>query len=160
MSSESKKYKRKWSNYLIFPRFQLSLLAINLFILIGSIGVVAYQVRMHSEVLLGFARKHNLHLNQTFIEMMENFKGELQMTLWLAVMASVLVCLIFTVVFSHKVVGSLYRLKSYFKDIVSNGYQGKLVFREGDLSPEIPEIVNEAIEKIQKDERESGQGVS
>ena len=160
MSAQKKKYQRKWVNFLIFPRFQLSLLVINLMILFGAIGIIAYQANKNLMVLKSFAVQHNIHTNQIFLEMMESFRGELQMTLWLAVIASLIVCFIYTIVFSHKVVGSVYRLKSYFKDIAVNGYQGKLVFRDGDLNPEIPEVVNEAIERIKKDEKSPERGVS
>ena len=81
--SEPKKYQRKWKNYLIFPRFQVSLLFFNTLIVIAAVLVVGYQFDKNLEVIDAMAGRFNLQNNQIFLEMMEQLKADFMMTLWL-----------------------------------------------------------------------------
>ncbi|MEX1099727.1 MAG: hypothetical protein WEB87_04835 [Bacteriovoracaceae bacterium] len=150
--NSSKVYTRKWSNFLIFPRFQMVLLFINLFILSGSVGIVVFQIKKSWDVFNSFAIQQNLVHNQSFLELVAEQESNFFMTLWLAAVLSLVFCSLFTVVFSHKVVGSMHRLKSYFQDVAENGHKRELTFREGDLHKEVPDIVNAAIKRIKEDE--------
>ncbi len=158
--SEPKKYQRKWKNYLIFPRFQVSLLFFNTLIVIAAVLVVGYQFDKNLEVIDAMAGRFNLQNNQIFLEMMEQLKADFMMTLWLVFVSTLLLCFGFTMVFSHKVVGATHRLKQYFKEVTENGHSYDLTFREGDLDPELAEVVNEAIGKIKKDNDSPERGVS
>lgn len=158
--SEPKKYQRKWKNYLIFPRFQVSLLIFNILIVVSAVLIVGYQFDKNLEVVDSVASRFGLASNQIFLEMMQELKADFIMTVWFVFLATFTLCFGFTVVFSHKIVGATHRLKQYFNDVKENGHSYDLTFREGDLDPELADCVNEAIAKIKEESESPERGIS
>jgi len=142
---------RRLSNYLIYPRFQLSLAFMNIFIFLGGMGVVSYQTYKSFSLIEGIAIDLNLGADTTYTKIIE-FQKELVLESSLSVIVlGVLLVLIFTLIFSHKSAGAVYRLKKYFIDISEKGYERELNFRDGDLHPDLPEVINAGIQRIKDD---------
>lgn len=142
---------RKLSNFLIYPRFQLSLALMNIFILLGSLGVVSYQSFKSFSLLEGIAVDLNLGSDSTYFKVIE-FQKQLVLESSITIMIlGILLIMAFTLIFSHKSAGAVYRLKKYFQDISQNGYERELNFRDGDLHPDLPEVINKGIKRIKED---------
>ena len=143
--------KRRWVNYLIYPRFQLSLILMNLFILLGSLGVVYYQAHKSLSYIHGLAMKVDISPDSSFFRLVGLQKELVFEAIVTAMILGPVILLIFTLLFSHKSAGAVHRLKTYFLDIAENGYKKELDFRDGDMHGDLPKIVNSGIERIKKD---------
>jgi hypothetical protein len=150
-NDEKTQPKRKWLNYLIYPRFQASLILMNLFIFLGSLGVVYYQTYKSFSFVHSLAMQIDVTQDSTYFRLV-GLQKELvfESILTSMILGSVLV-LIFTLLFSHKSAGAVHRLKIYFLDIARNGHRRELDFRDGDMHGDLPEIVNSGIDRIKND---------
>lgn len=143
-------YKRKFKNYLIFPRFQLMLIIINQVIMTICFGLVFYQVFASFQNLKEIGMKLSFPAESPYFKLIDLHHQEINNYLLVAAIMSYILSFIFTLMFSHKVSGPIYRLKKYFEDMGENGYSNDLSFRDGDYYSEIPSIVNKAISKIKQ----------
>ncbi len=63
---------------------------------------------------------------------------------------SMIFFVIWGILISHKIAGPLYRLTNFFKNANGDKFEKKLSFRPGDFFLEIPDAINEWIDKSQK----------
>jgi hypothetical protein len=143
--------KRKMINYLIYPRFQLSLILMNLFIFLGGLGVVYYQAYNSFNYIHNLAMKIDISPETSYFKLVGLQKELVFESIITAMILGPVVILVFTLLFSHKSSGAVHRLRTYFLNITENGYKAELDFRDGDMHPDLPEIVNKGIKRIQKD---------
>lgn len=143
--------QRRWKNYFIYPRFQGSLVGFNLAILVGALGLVYYQISKSFWVIENYAKSMGLGKNNEYIKVI-NFHIELieDAILTAAIVCTVIITM-YNLIFSHKSAGAVYRLKTYFENIIKNGHSGDLTFRDGDMHADVPKVVNDAIKKIKED---------
>ena len=143
-------HKRKIKNYLISPRIQGSLITFNILALWTALGIIYYHVVKSFWVMDEMARTASIPVNSFYYETV-GFQRELIISsIVVAAILSTVLAILFTILFTHKSLGAVHRLKSYFEDIRDNGHQSDLSFRDGDLHDEIPQIVNDAIKKIKE----------
>jgi hypothetical protein len=139
---------RKLKNYLVFPKFQLTLVGVNLFIMTVCYGLVFYQVYDSFAHLTQVGVRLKLPADSAFFKLIDHQQNAIQSKLILAAAISYLVSFVLTVIISHRVSGPLFRLKSYFIDMKENGYSKDLNFRDNDYYSELPEVINQAIREI------------
>lgn len=155
MSDSKKTTKRRWANYSIYPRFQLSIVAFNLFTLFAAMAVVYYQIHKSFWVLETYAKSLDTSLFDQYKQMIDVHIELVQDAMITSIIFSTLFIVIYNIVFTHKSAGAIYHLKNYCQEIIQNGYTRKLTFRQGDMHPELPELINGAIERIQTDSNKS-----
>ncbi len=145
-SGKPKSFFRK--KVLIYPRFQLIFLTVNLVILLSTILFVKIQVSRTYEYLNELGADANLEVGHPYFEFVSLQEITLTQNLWIAAIVSGIVSIISTLILSHRIAGSLTRMKVYFKNVSQTGNVKPLKFRKGDFFSDLPQIVNEAFQKV------------
>lgn len=141
-------YKRK---YLVYPRFQVPLIAFNILItgvLFGLVGYLVIRSHLYLEQLVKQTRlpAQNLFI-QLLTEQLRTLMIYMVVSLGLAMGASG----IFTLILTHKMAGPLMRLKSFFGEVAKNSeFPDALRFREGDYFQDLPPAINGAFGALRK----------
>jgi hypothetical protein len=141
---------RKLKNLLIYPRFQLTLVVVNLVIMSLSFALVFFQVIDSFDFLNQIGEKLHLSTDSAFFKLLTHQKDILLNKLYIAAAVSYTFSFIMTIYFSHKATGPIYRLKTYFIEMKEDGTDYPLSFRKGDYYSDLPEIINDGIEQIKK----------
>jgi len=144
------KKNRKFANYLIFPRFQLTLIFTNLFVMTLCYGFVFFQIydSFHEIHILG--ERLRLAENSPFFKVMDYHHEKIQNRLIITAIISYILTFMITLKISHKVSGPLYRLQMYFTDLSKNGLTHDLEFRQGDYYEDLPEKINSGLRKVKE----------
>lgn len=143
------KPKRHPLNWIIFPKFQLPLILVNL--LVGLILPTIIWVAVENAFT---DLKPIAGLSGFQVEFYKNFLNyqvrTFQITLAVASFLWILTSTLVTVVITHRFAGPLVRMRNHFKSI-GDGVNPipHLEFRDGDYFSEFPKLVNKAIEKIE-----------
>lgn len=142
--------ERKFRNrFLIFPKFQLVLIGMNLITMLLVCGVVWFQVsRAFSELrVMGGASGMEAEFYNKFLAF---HAGTIQSYLFSGLLVGILLTVAMTVVVSHRFAGPLVRLRGYFKALKDcKGPIPRLNFRRGDFLGDLPPIINEALENLE-----------
>lgn len=141
---------RNLKNFLIYPKFQLTLVIINLIIISAAFVLVFQQVISSFDDLLLIGQKLKLDPNSAFFRFLGHQKGLLLNRLYLAAGVSYSFTFVLTIYFSHKATGPIYRLKTYFLEMKSKEKMSPLTFRKGDYYDDLPEIINDGLETIKQ----------
>jgi hypothetical protein len=148
VEEKSSRNQRSLKNLIIYPRFQLTLVGVNLVIFIGALGLILYQVKRSYWMMDKLAHEMRIPPHSAYYKLV-GFQQELITDYILtATVVGVVISFVFTVIFSHKSAGALYRLRRYFEEINESGHKYDLKFRDGDFYSELPPIINNAIKKI------------
>jgi D-alanyl-lipoteichoic acid acyltransferase DltB (MBOAT superfamily) len=143
---------RKLKNFLIYPRFQLTLVAINIFILGITVVLIFTQIFTNFEEVNLIGQKLNLPADSSFFKFLEHQRDMLLTRMYWAIGISFTIAFSFIIYFSHKASGPIHRLRCYFEELKENKeVKYPLSFRDGDFYSDLPQIVNEGIESIKKD---------
>jgi hypothetical protein len=134
-------------NYLIFPRFQLHLLLICLgltvLILLTIYGVfllsLSHLYEMGEELRFG--------PESGYFRLLDGQKIFFQKYLLIAGSGAFFISGLVSIVFSHRIVGPLYRLKLHLQQTQQAGNQAPLQFREKDYFAEIPSLLNDVLSR-------------
>jgi hypothetical protein len=135
---------------LIYPKFQLSLVAVNIVTMIAVFGAIQFQIFSAVGDMQDLGSSSDLssgHFYNRFIEYQMSilYSG---LALYLGI-AFILSCG-FTLFISHRLAGPLVRMQKYFKQIEENGkVEQPLKFRDGDFLQELPETINNGLKRIQ-----------
>lgn len=152
-AENEQKYKRYLKNFLIYPRYQLALVIINVLVLLAGFIIIYYQVGNSFYNLDEIAAAKNIMTNPYYKELVL-IQEKLILT---QIFTTIIICLtmtvLFTILFSHKSAGAIYGLQKYFQDIAKNGYTKPLTFRKGDMHEQIPTAVNAALAKIMNEKK-------
>ncbi len=142
-------HKRK---FLIYPKFQLSLIAVNIVTMLAVLGAIEYQILSavadmnalgNDEASVGSKFFYNRFIEY---QMSVLYSG---LALYLAI-GFVLSCGI-TLIISHRLAGPMLRTQKYFEQIERSGkIEQPLKFRDGDFLKGFPEAVNRGLQSIQK----------
>lgn len=146
------KKNRKLKNFLIYPKFQLTLVAINIFILGVTVILIFTQIFTNYDEVHLIGEKLRLPEDSAFFKFLDHQKEMLLTRMYWAIGISFSFAFGFIVYFSHKASGPLHRLRTYFQEIKDNKeVKYPLSFREGDFYSDLPEIINEGLNSIKKD---------
>lgn len=151
---EKPTFKRRIRNYLINPRYQLAILIGHVLILLCGFIVIYYQVQNSFFNLDKSAALKNIITNPYYKELVMMQQDFILTTIYTTMIYCVVISVVFTIIFSHKSAGAIYGLKKYFEEIVKEGWKRPLTFRKSDLHQELPEIINNAIERVKKESKD------
>ncbi len=145
----SKKINRR-KTYLIYPKFQLKLVAINMVSTLFVLGILFVAVKggfyktSQAGIGAGLPANHDFF---AFVNGQEIYF--IRIFIWAALL-SLVITFISNVLVSFKVVGPLYRLKMYFAGLKNGSPKTDLVFRKKDCLHELADNINGYLRRIKK----------
>lgn len=141
---------RLFKNWVIYPKFQMSLIFFSTLILVGTFAFIAFQVDSSFNHMMKLGADLNLESNHPYFEFLNMQKNHLIKKLMYAGIASLILSMILTIYISHRASGPIVRLKSYFTEMRVSKKIYPLKFRQGDFFDDLPKVVNEALEEIKQ----------
>lgn len=153
--SKGSKKRRGLARWWVYPKFQLSILGVNLGVLFGGLlGVVLLTARTYRQ-LHDMGVQAGLHPTHAYFEFLEFQQGLMNRNLWLGGGALLAVSTVFLLLFTYRIAGPIVRLRSFLTDYVTHGKEAvkRLEFREGDFLSELPPQVNAALGFEEKGKR-------
>ena len=137
-------------NLLIYPKFQLTLIGINSFVLAGMFLVISFQISNAVKTLTQSGTDLHLEPTHPYFAFLHAVTHLLNTYLRWGFLACAVVSSIAILLVSHRVAGPMVRLRGYFKDISEKGSESAfpLKFRKGDFFTDIPPAVNSAFDKV------------
>ena len=146
------KNNRKIRNILVYPKFQLTLLACNSLVFIFTALLIHWKVSETFEQLLNIGHQLNLPENHAYYSFITRSHDLLNLNLNWAFTFSLFLVIAITLLLSHKVVGPIYNLKNYFLRLQkTDEKRSPLRFRKGDYFSELPEVINQSLERVGKE---------
>lgn len=142
--------KRQLKNFIIYPKFQLTLLIANISVTLITLLVVNYKAHRVFERLYQLGKEINLNDGHPYFNFISTSGELLYINLRWAFGLSLILTIITTIYISHRIAGPIYNLKQFFTEIVEGAPFRKIKFRKGDYYSELPELINNAIEKIKR----------
>jgi hypothetical protein len=132
---------------LIYPRFQVTLLTLNMTIILVGFILIGYQnIRLFSH-LKEMGTASNLPPDHAYFKFID-YQTHTMLT-YAAVIFAVVIVLstLASLWLSHKVAGPIVRMKGFFKSLAESEspQASELKFRKGDFFSDLPELVNEAL---------------
>lgn len=144
----------KWrKSLLIYPRFQLILIAGNALATVAAMFFVVLQLRRALNQLSQLGVNAHLPANHAFFKFIRFEAHELYLYIAIAAGAGLVASALFTLLVSHRLAGPIVRLKSYFATIrkAPPGERPEpLQFRSNDYLADLPELVNGAVTNLQE----------
>jgi hypothetical protein len=141
-------YKRK---YLVYPRFQMTLILLNSAVTVVLFGFTALLVVRSHLFLENLVKQTRLPAQNLFTQLLTQQLRNLLIYMSLAVLVAVFITGISTLLLSHKLAGPMIKLRNYFNSITKNGdFPEDLHFREGDFFQDLPPTINQAFTALKK----------
>lgn len=141
-------YKRK---YLVYPKFQMTLIIVNSLVTIVLFGFTALLVVRSHIYLESLVRQTRLPAQNLFSQLLTQQLRTLLIYMGLAVLVGVFTMAITALMLSHKMAGPMIRLRNFFNGIAKNGdFPEELHFRDGDFFTDLPPTVNQAFTALKK----------
>lgn len=141
-----KPFRRSIRGLLIYPAFQLKLLAANFLIMAAISAFVAFLVHRSFVDLVSQGAAARLPAGNPYFAFMV-YQEKLVMTyLACGLGISVLLSSVAILFLSHKVAGPIVRMKGFLTGVAESGEVPRLAFRKGDFFSDLPETVNAAFE--------------
>lgn len=135
--------------WLIYPKFQLTLVLANFSLVTICMGMFALELYRTFKDLKGIGEQASLPLNHPFFNFVNWQQNKLFMALGVAYIISVVLLALCTLILSHKLAGPVVRMKTFFDKITQTGQVSEnLRFREKDFFKELPDAINSALSKI------------
>lgn len=141
---------KKRYQFLVYPRFQLLMVGIQLIVLacslipLGMVLMRSFDVLERTAVTSGLAPNHGIF---HFLSVQKQLI--LTSALW-PLIAGIVVNLVVTVWLSDKLVGPIVRLKREFTEMENTGQLREVEFRKGDFFTDLPPVVNRALKRIRR----------
>lgn len=153
MMNTPKPYKRKLRNFLIYPKFQLSLLGIQSAVMAVTFGLMQIENSAAFTRLESMGSAAGLSPNHPYFQFVHGQSGTFFSHTLLVFIVGLILSSAVTLYLSFRLAGPIYRLRGYLQLIEKNGASGvaPLTFRKGDFYSDLPPIVNGALKRIQRD---------
>lgn len=138
------------TKFLIYPKFQISLIIGNLAVMSCMIGAVvvaiyrSYHYLHEQGVAVGLSADHPYF---RFVELQSRLVYQ---ALALAFGVGAVVSVVVTLILSQRLAGPIHRLREYFRDIANGGAVQPLGFRKRDFFSDLPEVINQALGRLRK----------
>ena len=143
----AKLIKRK--KILIYPRFQLLLIGVNILVTACTFGITIFQASQTFSRFQELGKMVQLPQDHSFFNLIEFQASTLHSKMIVSFFISIVLSAIMTLVISHRLSGPIVRLKSYFSEIAEKkGLSSQLHFRKGDFFADLPEVINRALQSL------------
>jgi hypothetical protein len=140
--------------FLIYPRFQLSLLGMNVVVTATIFAFVILQARKSYSHLKQLGLDVGLPAGDLYFRFLDLQAGTLFSNIAIAMALGLLVSLGAMLYLSHRVAGPITRLHGHFDQILEHPQlESDLKFRKGDFFSELPQKINAAMKAIRKEQR-------
>jgi hypothetical protein len=144
----SPKNARKLTNLLIYPRFQLSLMGLNLGIMMMTLVIFWVTADNLVQTLTPTAALSGIDA-QFYRRYLEYQQSQFNSAFLVAIAIGVLLSAGVTLVLSHRLAGPFIRMMNFFSSIKGGeSTVPKLTFRDGDYFKELPPVVNGALSRL------------
>ncbi len=141
---------RRSLNPLVYPKFQLLLIGINLILLLIFVVALYFVIGKAFQEMVSVGEAAQIppeHIYYQFLDLQ-------QQKIWHYVLIAASFIFFFgglmTLFVSHRIVGPMIRLKRFFLDIEQKGSFYPLKFRKYDFFSDIPEIINRALRGLRR----------
>jgi hypothetical protein len=146
MNKDQKKTVRR--TYFIYPKFQFSLIAMNVSIIVGVCTPILLSIIYSFRKLRQMGTEAGIQSDHVYFKFLALQESLLKSSLGIALICGILISTLLSVIISHKVAGPLIRLRAFFKDLAKTGKLSPVNFRKGDFFNELPDEINQALSKL------------
>jgi len=143
---------------LIYPRFQMTLIAMNTVIMLGMCSLVGTLGYFSFERLREMGRDVQLAPSHAYFKFIDFQSGLVFQYLFVAFLVGVAISAVLTLIVSHRLAGPLVRLKNHFKQMGETGKCSPISFRKGDYLRDLPPLINEALYRVSNENDDSSSG--
>lgn len=141
-------YKRK---YLVYPKFQLTLIILNTIVTLVLFGLTSLLVVRSHIYLEELVRQTRIPAQNLFTQLLTQQLRTLLIYMAVAMVVGLFTTGIATLLLSHKMAGPMIRLKNFFTDISKSGnFPESLNFRDGDFFQDLPPMINQAFDHLKR----------
>ncbi|MBI2606516.1 MAG: hypothetical protein HYW49_10605 [Deltaproteobacteria bacterium] len=148
----SKKSTTFRTRLLIYPRFQLRLLAVNLAVMGATFLAVAFFVSRSYANLRAQGLAANLAADHAYFRFIEYQSSLVYTYLGGALAVGFLLSAVMTLVLSNKLAGPIVRLHEFFRQIIKGQRPVPAVFfRRSDFFKDLPPLINHAMDILQRE---------
>ncbi len=134
---------------LIYPKFQIALLAFNWLILLGAFGSIWLQIQNITSRFHAFGTEAQLGVGHGYFAFIEMQSRMLYMHLLVAFGTAAILTTALTLVISHRLAGPLARMKHHFEKTADSGRFKPIHFRTDDFLSEMAPAINEAFRSVE-----------
>ena len=155
METKVKPYKRRLRNFLIYPSFQLGLLAVQTLIIVLIFAVVEFENSAAFARMTKMGTDLGLPAENAYFDFVaDQAHGFLTHTAVAFVVALVISSAV-TLYLSFRLAGPIYRLRKHMRQIAEQGTDDlePLRFRNGDFYSDLPATVNQAVDRLKNGPR-------
>lgn len=149
--SENKRpsfFRRK---ILIYPKFQLSLVAVNIVTMLAVFAAIQFQIAFAVGEMQMMTSDSPLSTKQLYNRFIEYQMSVIYSGLALYLIIGFILSCGFTLFISHRLAGPLVRMQHYFNQMEKSGkIEQTLKFRKNDFLHELPDAINRGLNSIQK----------
>jgi hypothetical protein len=133
---------------LIYPRFQLLLITLQLGVIAGIIIPVVLSIQKTFQDLQMVAAKAGLPPTHSFYRLISLEKHQLLSRMTVPLILGVLASTIITIVLSDRLAGPIVRLRGVFQRVAESGETETVSFRAGDFFTDLPGLINRAFDRL------------
>lgn len=135
---------------LIYPKFQLSLMAVNIVTMLAVFAAIQFQILSSVGEIQSMGEDSPVSTKQLYNRFIEYQMSVIYSGLVLYLGIGFILSCGFTLFISHRLAGPLVRMKHYFDEMEKSGkIDDSLKFRKGDFLQELPEAINRGLKSIQ-----------
>ena len=137
---------------LVYPQFQLGLLAVNTLTISVAFGCVAFQVRRCLVELKQLGIDAHFSARHAYFRFID-FQSSRMLSLLLVALASAFfISSLITLVLSQRLAGPISRLRGFFASLAEGKEpEGPLQFRKGDFFSDLPHLINRAVGRLRSE---------
>lgn len=150
-----KRNRRLFPQILIYPKFQLMLVAAQTGVLATGFALIALEARKSYSILRATGADVNLPAGHPYFDFVEMQASTVYSHLAWAFVVVFALSTIATLFLSHRLAGPIVRLTRYFEQIRDERAvpEYALKFRDGDFFEELPAVVNEAMAELKPESK-------
>lgn len=139
---------KRW--LLIYPKFQLQLVGLNALVLIGVFGFIARGALKSFDEFREMGLSAQLPADHVYFRFLSLQSSNLVWHLSVGFLLSFVLSTGLILVLSHRLAAPILRLHTYFSTLIKNEKRIPLKFRKRDFFSELPPLINEALDTMEK----------
>ena len=145
-------WKRK---YLIYPKFQATLILLNAMVILTSFLMVGVLLKIQKQAYVQQGQEEGAP--SVYAHFLDMYFSDTVNYLIVATVISLTATSLFTLFLSHRIAGPISRLVSFFSTTAATAsIPETLRFRASDYFQELPPVINQALKVIEEKEPNSG----
>lgn len=154
MASE-RPYKRRLRNFLIYPRFQLGLFAVQTVVIVLIFAIVEFENSTAFARMAKMGADVGIPADNAYFDFVADQAHGFLVHTALAFLAALVISSCVTLYLSFRLAGPIYRLRKHMRQIADQGADGlePLRFRNGDFYSDLPATVNQAVDRLKNGPR-------